>query len=121
MADRDSAAPLASVTSDSVGEIVNGAAFEADEWRVIALARLEAAKGQREPSPLGLKLARWFGFHISTALANPRLEALRLFVLRLIQSGGRPPTVEIERFLAAGFSTFQARALVQRAASLSTR
>ena len=121
MANRVSAASLASVTSDSVGGIVDGTAFEADEWQVIALARIEAAKGQREPSPLGLKLARWFGFHVSTALANPRLEALRLFVLRLIQSGGRPATTEIERFLAAGFSTFQARALVQRATTLSTR
>ena len=122
MANRDSAAPFASTAAEITGTPVGEfAPFEPNELQVIALARMEAQHGAGEPGKLARKLARWFGLPVATALANPRLEALRRFALRAFRGDGFPSASEVENFLSAGFSALQARALLQRRTPSSAR
>lgn len=122
MANRDSAAPFATATAEITGAPLGEfAPFEPNELQVIALARMEVRRGTGEPGKLARKLARWFGLPVATALANPRLEALRRFALRAFRGDGFPSAAEVENFLAAGFSALQARALLQRRTSSSVR
>ena len=95
--------------------------FDASELQVIALARMEAERRLLQPGRFGRFLSRWFGFHVATALANPRLEALRRFALLARRTAGRPSVIDTEQFLAAGFSTLQAVTLLRRALPVSAR
>lgn len=95
----------------------HAARFTPVEARVIALAdsdRLESVSGR---SRFGRLIDAVFGIRRSNPLADPRLEALRRFTVLARLSDGRLPTAEIERFVAAGFSAAQARALQVRAAT----
>ncbi|MDQ8755754.1 hypothetical protein RCO27_05890 [Sphingosinicella sp. LHD-64] len=122
MAYRDFAEPFVpALDIESRSGDENQAPFESSELQVIALAVIEAERRLLQPNRLGRFLARWFGFRVATPLANSRLEALRRFALLARQTGGRPPVAETERFLAAGFSTFQAVTLLRRALPLSAR
>lgn len=122
MADRDSAAPFASAKAGNAGSRLGEfAPFDPNELQVIALARIEARQGISQPGKFAQKLARWFGLPVATGLANPRLEALRRFALRVFRGEGFPPPTELENFLSAGFSALQARALLQRRTPSSAR
>jgi hypothetical protein len=122
MENRVSAADFVSASAGNSGSRLGEfAPFEPTELQVIALARIEARNGGGEPGRIARKLARWFGLPISTGLANPRLEALRRFALRVFRGEGFPPAAELESFLSAGFSALQARALLQRRMPSSAR
>lgn len=47
-----------------------------------------------------------------TALADPRLEALRRFTLRVLATAGEVPEDEVDEFLAAGYTTRNALEVV---------
>lgn len=106
---------------ESVPAAVEGASFETSELQVIALAHMEVDRRLLQPGPLGRFLKRWFGLPVAQTLANPRLEALRRFALLARKTDGRPPLSEVQEFLAAGFSTAQATALLRRALPVAAR
>ena len=47
-----------------------------------------------------------------TALVEPRLEALRVFTLRVLATAGEVPEEEVQEFLAAGYTTRNALEVV---------
>ena len=122
MAYRNFAEPLVPAFDvESVPAAVDGVAFETFELQVIALAHMEAERRLLQPNRLGRFLKRWFGLPVAQTLANPRLEALRRFALLARKTDGRPPLAEVQDFLAAGFSTAQATALLRRALPIAAR
>jgi hypothetical protein len=85
----------------------SGQALDELERRVVLLSR-------RDPRPagrIGRAAARaahiLFGGRETAGLADPRLEALRRFAVLLRIGGGHVASVEIERFVAAGFAEAQ--------------
>ena len=122
MADRDSAASFASATAkNSNSRLGQFSPFDLNELQVIALARIDAERHVGERGRLAKRFARWFGLPTVTGLANPRLEVLRQFALRIFRGDGFPPAADLENFLSAGFSALQARALLQRRSPSSAR
>lgn len=81
------------------------------ERAVIEVARSDDPISLSRRRPL-LRLAEaLFGFRFFTDLANARLEALRRFAILARAKGDDLPQEEIDRFLAAGFSTRAALSL----------
>jgi hypothetical protein len=93
-----------------------GEAFAPLEQTVIALAEADPVASIGVPGRFTGFFERWFGFRRHSPLPDARLEALRRFAgLARLGRGGLPAD-EVKRFLAAGFSLSQARALQRRAA-----
>ena len=108
----EDAAPLATrLQGDSAG-----ARFDPLELKVIRLAEADPIASIGPPSRFAAWFERWFGIERPRPLADSRLEALRRFAVLARVTGGQLPVDEVRRFLAAGFSRFQARALQRRAA-----
>jgi hypothetical protein len=108
-----SGAPIPS--ADSCGP-AESASFGPLEQTVIALAEADPVASLGAPRRFARFFERWFGFARHNPLADERLEALRRFALLARVAAGRLPAEEVRRFLAAGFSLSQARALQCRAA-----
>jgi hypothetical protein len=85
--------------------------FDRLELQVIALGRREAERWLHLPRLVLRALARLLDLAEARPLANPQLEALRRFAVWSRLAGEAPPPAEIDRFLSAGFSPVQARAL----------
>jgi len=92
------------------------AAFAPIERKVVALAEADPVASIGAPSRFARFFARWFGFERPNPLSDARLEALRRFAVLARVTGGSLPAEEVQRFLVAGFSLSQARALQRRAA-----
>ena len=121
MAYRAFAAPLPSFLESPESPAPSAAApFEPLELQVIGLAEADPVASIGAPSRFAAFFERWFGFERPRPLANGRLEALRRFAVLARVTGGELPGEEIKRFLAAGFTRFQAHSL-QRRAALSSR
>jgi hypothetical protein len=87
-------------------------AFEAQEWRVIELARRDHLSSLREPGRLG-RLASWlFGERINPRLADPRLETLRHMAVQAWHRGYAVPVSTIKAFKQAGYSMDQLELLL---------
>jgi hypothetical protein len=110
----DAWSPMVSIQNDSAA-----ARFEPLEYKVIGLAEADPVASIGAPSRFAAFFERWFGVARPKPLADSRLEALRRFAVLARVTGGRMPAEEVGRFLAAGFTLLQARAL-QRRASLSS-
>ena len=93
------------------------ARFAPLELKVIALAEADPVASIGPPRRLDRFFERWFGFKLPNPLADERLEALRRFAVLARVTAGRLPAEEVKRFLAAGFSLLQARALQRRASA----
>ena len=89
--------------------------FEPLEQTVIALAEADPVASLGTPSRFSGLFERWFGFGRHNPLADERLEALRRFAVLARVAAGVLPADEVRRFIAAGFSLAQARALQRRA------
>ena len=96
------------------------APFAPLELQVIGLAEADPVASIGAPSRFAALFERWFGIERPRPLADSRLEALRRFAVLARVTGGELPGEEIERFVEAGFTPFQARTL-QRRAALSAR
>ncbi len=90
-------------------------AFAPLEQTVIALAEADPVASIGAPGRFTGFFERWFGFRRHGPLPDARLEALRRFALLARLGRGGLPADEVRRFLAAGFSLSQARALQRRA------
>lgn len=77
------------------------------EWSVVALARRDTMSSLRQPSRIALAMGSLFGLRGRTALADPRLEALRRTAVLAWHRGDDIPTTEIRAFLEAGFTPDQ--------------
>jgi len=93
------------------------AAFGPLELQVISLAEADPVASIGPPTRFTRFFERWFGIDRPTPFADARLEALRRFAVLARVTGGQLPGEEIVRFLGAGFTRLQARALQQRAAA----
>ncbi|WP_129794513.1 hypothetical protein [Sphingosinicella sp. CPCC 101087] len=98
-------------------ELTAEASFDPLELTVISLAEADPVASIGPPTRFTRFFERWFGIERPTPFADARLEALRRFAVLVRVTGGRLPGEEIKRFLAAGFTRFQARALQRRAAA----
>ncbi|HTU09618.1 MAG TPA: hypothetical protein VMG08_01870 [Allosphingosinicella sp.] len=98
------------------GDSAETETFAPLEQTVIALAEADPVASLGAPSRFARLFERWFGFKRHNPLADKRLEALRRFAVLARVAAGRLPAEEVKRFLAAGFSLSQARALQRRAA-----
>ncbi len=108
--DDAAAAPLP-LSNDSVQ-----VRFAPLELQVIRLAEADPVASIGAPSRFADFFARWLGIERPRPLADARLEALRRFAVLVRVTGGQLPVEEVKRFLAAGFTWLQARALQRRAA-----
>ncbi|MBJ6121806.1 hypothetical protein [Sphingomonas mollis] len=88
------------------------AGFSALEWSVIALAKRDTLRSLARPSRLSRAMGSLFGFGTASALADPRLEALRRLAVHAWHRGFALPVAEVERFVAAGFAAAQVETLV---------
>ena len=103
-------------SSESAPSAPQAARFAPLELEVIALAEADPVASIGPPTRFHRFFERWFGFKLPNPLADERLEALRRFAVLARVTAGRLPAEEVKRFLAAGFSLLQARALQRRAA-----
>jgi hypothetical protein len=94
----------------------NEVRFAPLELQVIGLAEADPVASIGAPTRFARWFERWFGFERPAPLADARLEALRRFAVLVRVTGGRLPREDVERFLTAGFTLLQARALQRRAA-----
>lgn len=88
------------------------AGFSALEWSVIALAKRDTLRSLARPGRLSRAMGSLFGFGTASALADPRLEALRRLAVHAWHRGFALPVAEVERFVAAGFAAAQVETLV---------
>ena len=86
--------------------------FTALEWTVIALAQRDGIASLKSPGPLSRALGGLFGLGRASALADPRLEALRRIAVHAWHRGYTLPVSEMKRFLAAGFTAGQTETLL---------
>jgi hypothetical protein len=101
-------------TAESVSDSLP---FDRLELQVIALGRREAERWLHLPRLVLRALGRLLDLADARPLANPQLEALRRFAIWARLAGDAPPPAEIDRFLSAGFSPVQVRALTGRTLS----
>jgi hypothetical protein len=95
------------------------ARFAQIERNVIALAAHDPVASIEPPGRLAGLLRHWLGLEPPNQLADPRLETLRRFTILLRAAPHRIRMPEVRRFLAAGFTTSQARALIGLAPKLA--
>ena len=105
--------PASVAITDSPAE--PAAMFAPLEQTVIALAEADPVASLGAPSRFSRFFERWFGFTRHNPLTDERLEALRRFAVLARVAAGVLPAEEVRRFIAAGFSLNQARALQRRA------
>lgn len=105
----------ASITSADSQDHVESEMFAPLEQTVIALAEADPVASLGAPSRFARFYERWFGFKRLQPLADSRLEALRRFAVLARFAVGGLPAEEVRRFITAGFSLTQARALQRRA------
>ncbi|WP_199555462.1 hypothetical protein [Sandaracinobacteroides hominis] len=74
------------------------------EWSVVAIARRDPLSSIEAPGRLASKLDALLGRQRTPRLADPRLEALRRFVVVDHHMGKYLPDREIAHFVGAGFS-----------------
>lgn len=86
--------------------------FSALEWSVVALARKDGFRSLTTPGRLSRAMGGLFGGHAASRLADSRLEALRRLSVYAWRRGFALPSVEVDRFLAEGFSEAQMETLV---------
>jgi hypothetical protein len=86
--------------------------FSALEWSVVALARKDTFRSLITPGRLSRAMGGLFGGHAASRLADRRLEALRRLSVFAWRRGFALPPVEVDRFLAEGFSEAQMETLV---------
>ena len=89
------------------------------ERNVIALAVHDPVASIEPPGRIGRMLRHWLGLEPPNALADPRLETLRRFTILLRAAPDRVRMPEVRRFLAAGYTKAQARALIGLAPKLA--
>lgn len=92
--------------------------FSALEWSVIALAKRDPLRSLGRPGRLSRAMGSLFGLGTRSALADPRLEALRRLAVLAWHRGFALPLAEIDRFLAAGFEEAQIETLVESVTGL---
>jgi hypothetical protein len=83
--------------------------FSRLERTVIALAMRAPRTGEGGNSWVSRAMRFLLGIERSTPLADPRLEALRRYVALVRHRPGKVTPQDEERFVAAGFSSSQAR------------
>ncbi len=105
--------PEATFSRDALGR------FAQIERNVIALAAHDPVASIEPPGRLAGLLRHWLGLEPPNQLADPRLETLRRFTILLRAAPDRIRMPEVRRFLAAGFTTSQARALIGLAPKLA--
>jgi hypothetical protein len=75
------------------------------ERQVVQLAGRDGRRSVAGSRAIRIMLAWVFGLELPNALADPRLEALRRYAVRLRLEGERLPHDEHERLFRLGFST----------------
>lgn len=90
-------------------EISEAIGFSDLEWSVIEIARRDPLSSIEAPGRFAGTLANLLGRRPALPLADPRLEALRRFVVVSQHLRDRLPDREIARFQLAGFSRAQVR------------
>lgn len=98
-------AALAPVAAIRAAPKAKPAGFSALEWSVVMLARHDRPSSLREPGRIGKLLGAIFGDGYDRRLADPKLEALRRMAVLTWHHGYAVTTVQIDAFLAAGFTT----------------
>jgi hypothetical protein len=88
--------------------------FTRSEYQVIELARRDSVWSIRPRSLLVRLFGRLFGIHPQTALAEPRLEAVRRFAVAARARGTMPDDGEYRLFEAAGFTATHADFIVRK-------
>ncbi|WP_242097191.1 MULTISPECIES: hypothetical protein [unclassified Sphingomonas] len=104
--------------SRSAAAIPVQAGFSPLEWSVIALARRDPLRSLGKPSRVSRAMGSLFGLGTRSALADPRLEALRRMAVLAWRRGFAVPLTEIDRFLSAGFNEAQMETLVESVTGL---
>jgi hypothetical protein len=87
--------------------------FDRIERQVLILARGDRSSSLRVSPLLDGLLGRLFGTSRPNRLADPRLEALRRLAVTARLRGARAVAAETRRFLAAGFTTAHAAAVLR--------
>lgn len=95
----------------AVNAAVEAASFTDLEYRVIDIARQDPLSSVEAPGRIAAKLAWLMGSYQRLPLADPRLEALRRFVVVGTHLGDRLPDEEVAHFVGAGFSLAHVRLL----------
>lgn len=90
---------------------VDAPAFSDLEWTVIEIARQDPLSSIDPPGRFAGKLAWLMGSERRLPLADPRLEALRRFVVVERNLGNHLPDQEVARFVGAGFTRGHVRRL----------
>jgi len=86
--------------------------FSRTELSTIRLGMQDPVASLSKPGAISLRLMTAFGIHVTTTLADPRLEALRRLVVSLLHHPLERSCDEIEAAMAAGISVAQANMLV---------
>lgn len=82
------------------------------EWSVVALAAKDPLSSLRTPGRMAVAMGALFGDRRRSALADPRLEALRRIAVLSRHQGYTVAPTEIRAFVAAGFSEDQYELIV---------
>lgn len=98
---------VAPTLREDVPAALEEAGFAPLEWIVVALAQRDPLTSLKTPGRMAIALRVLFGGRSNSQLADPRLEALRRFVIVARHLGDRLPPAEVTRFLEAGFSRAQ--------------
>ncbi|PZU48196.1 MAG: hypothetical protein DI568_08075 [Sphingomonas sp.] len=86
-------------------------AFTDLEWSVVEIARRDPLSSIEAPGRFAGKLASLLGTPRSLPLADPRLEALRRFVVADHHLRDRLPDSQVAQFISAGFTRDHVRLL----------
>ncbi|KQU55797.1 hypothetical protein ASG67_06695 [Sphingomonas sp. Leaf339] len=116
--DLDNAFSAPGMSRTMVAKAPVAAGFSALEWSVIALAKRDTLRSLARPSRLSRAMGSLFGFGVASALADPRLEALRRLAVHAWHRGFALPVTEVEQFVAAGFAAAQVETLVMSVTGL---
>lgn len=98
---------VANTSRDNVPPAIEQAGFAPLEWIVVALAQRDPLASLKTPGRMAIALRVLFGGRSNSPLADPRLEALRRFVIITHHLGDRLPPAEVTHFLEAGFNRAQ--------------
>ncbi|GAA0674750.1 hypothetical protein FHT00_000758 [Sphingomonas insulae] len=105
--DADTTATAPRPVADPVPVAASTARLSALEWSVVALAAKDPLSSLRTPGRMAIAMGALFGDRRRSALADPRLEALRRIAVLGRHQGYTVAPTEIRAFVAAGFSEDQ--------------
>lgn len=91
--------------------VQQAASFTDLEWSVVEIARHDPLSSIDPPGRFASRIARLLGSQRVLPLADPKLEALRRFVVAQRHLGDRLPDRELAHFVTAGFSLQHVRLL----------